>query len=147
MDEMTAVDSSSASGSKLKRNSWRQGSWGEGTLHDLGDERRSHGAERGKEVEQAGNLGAERTGDSRLAAFDLDEWKLRQMRKSADESLVIVALFRAETVVRAGWAAEKLQMEIESSTTRASKGIEQFWVEDRRAKRILATISSSPFPC
>ena len=101
-----------------------QGSWGEGTLHGLGDERRRHGAEQRAVVELKRNLGAERASDAGLAAFDLNDEKLRQIKMSADEKSLIAALVRAETVVRASWVAEQLRMGSVANATRASKAIE-----------------------
>jgi hypothetical protein len=84
--------------------------------------------------------------DSGLAAFELDEEELGEMKKSGDEKSLIAAIVRAETSVRASWVAEKLQMGSVANVTRASKAIEHRLAGERKLKRIqkeiLANISS-----
>ncbi len=81
-----------------------------------------------------------------LAALDLDDEKLGEMKKSADEKSLIAAIVRAETSVRASWVAQRLQMGSVANVTRACKAIGERLAGDRRLKRmhkmILANISS-----
>ena len=81
-----------------------------------------------------------------LAKFDLDDERLGEMKKSADEKSLIAAIVRAETSVKASWVAERLQMGSVANVTRASKAIGARLAGDRKLKRIqkeiIATISS-----
>ena len=60
---------------------------------------------------------------SGLAAFDLDEKELGEMKTSADGKSLIAAIVRAETSVRASWVAERLQMGSVANVTRATRAI------------------------
>jgi REP element-mobilizing transposase RayT len=101
---------------------------------------------RGADSSDYGIKRAEAIIDSGLAAFDLDQEKLGEMKKSADEKSLIAAIVRKETTVKASWVAEKLQMGSVANVTRASKAIAHRLAGDRRLqriqKKILANMSS-----
>ncbi|MFV2044793.1 MAG: hypothetical protein ACC700_16355, partial [Anaerolineales bacterium] len=91
---------------------------------------------RGEELRDYGTRRAEAIIAAGLDTFELDEGDLGEMKKGADEKLLIAAIVREETVVKARWLAERLQMGSVANVSRASREIAQRLPGDRKLSRL-----------
>ena len=103
---------------------------------DRGDRGDRGGNYRGAEMRDYGKGRAEVIIAAGMNALGLDEGMLGEMKKGAYEKLLIAAIVREETEVKARWLAGRLQMGSVANVSRASREIARSLRGDRKLSRL-----------